>query len=93
MIVNGKKVDVNQLTELQNKNFYRRTKKGIMLNDEQREVLTRHGINYEECINLQELLFQIEECMNEENMDFENLDLEKVSLELSEMYYYNYTNK
>ena len=31
--------------------------------------------------------------MNEENMDFENLDLEKVSLELSEMYYYNYTNK
>ena len=93
MLINGKNVDIDSLSNIQSKNFYRRTKQGIMLNDEQRQVLKKHGINYEQCLNLQELLFQIEKCLNEENMDFENMDLENVSLELSEIYYYNYVNK
>lgn len=93
MIVNGKDYDINKLKKIQKKNFYRRTKKGIMLNDEQREVLKRHGIDYEKCLNLQELLFEIEKTIIDESMDVENMDLENVSLELSEIYYYSRVNK
>lgn len=93
MQINGKEVDINEVKKIQKDNFYRRTKNGIMLNDEQRQVLKIHHIDYEKCHTLQELLFEIEQCLNEENMDFENVDLENVSLELSEIYYYNNTNK
>lgn len=93
MIVNGKEYDINELTKAEKKNFYRRTRQGIMLNDEQREVLKRHGIDYNKCLNLQELLFQIEDVLNEENLDCENMDLEKVSLELADIYYYSQIHK
>ena len=93
MKINGEEIDINRIKEEEKKNFYKRTKNGIMLNDEQREILALHHIDYESCHTLQELLFKIEECLNEENIDYENIDLENISLELSEMYYYNYINK
>ena len=93
MKINNKEIDINKIKEGEKKNFYKRTNYGIMLNDEQREVLHNHGIDYDNCKNLKELLFKIEQCLNEESIDYDNIDLENVSLELSEIYYYNNVNK
>ena len=93
MKINGEEVDIKKLKKEEKKNFYKRTRNGIMLNDEQRDILSKHGIDYNNCKSLKELLFKIEQCLNDENIDYDNIDLENVSLELSEIYYYNNVNK
>ena len=67
----------------------KRRKGGILLSDYQIEVLKRNNINYEKYTNVRELLFDIEDILNE-NYD-ESLD--NISSQLSELIYYNDTKK
>ena len=71
------------------KSFLKRRENGLMLSDNDIEILERNGINYLEFSNLQSLIFMIEEALEEE----ENEELENLNIKLGEYNYYNYTNK
>ncbi len=71
------------------KSFMKRRENGLMLSDNDIDILTRNGINYLDFHSLEELLFNIEEIL-EENDDEK---LEELSIKLGEYNYYNYTNK
>ncbi len=62
---------------------------GLMLSDNDIKILEDNGLNYLDYHSLEELLFSIEEEL-EEN---ENPLLEELSIKLGEYNYYNYTNK
>lgn len=70
-------------------NFMKKTANGLMLRDEEINILERNGIHYERVSNLSELIYKIEEALNEE----ENDELENLQVELSERNYYENTNK
>lgn len=65
---------------------------GLMLSDRQVLILKNNGINYKNYNNIKSLVFQIESILNE-NYDETLEDLDEVSKQLSEISYYNYTNK
>ena len=89
MEVNGKKLDINSLTKdvYNDKSMIKMRGNGIYLSDNQIEVLKRYDIDY---VSLNSLIFEIEEILNEE---VDASDLEEVSSRLSELNYYNNTNK
>lgn len=67
-------------------------KNGLMLTNGELEVLKRYRIDYEKCQNLKELIFEMEEII-EEN-EYEDIDdLEYISKTISERDYYQNTNK
>lgn len=59
----------------------------ITLTTYQIEVLEKYQIPYNTCNNINEIIFYIEDILNEENNDFE--DLESISATLAEADYYN----
>ena len=61
----------------------------LLLNDYQISVLTNNGFNYNNYGSMQELLFDIEEYLNEEY----NEELDLVSNQIAEMIYYRDTKK
>lgn len=63
--------------------------KGILLSKEDTLVLKRYGIDYKKYGSLNELIFDIESLLDEE----EDEELEEICSKLSEIYYYNYVNK
>ena len=71
------------------KTFLKRRENGLMLSDNDIEVLKRNNINYLEYSNLSSLIFAIEETLNYEEDD----ELEELNKKLGEYNYYNYTNK
>jgi hypothetical protein len=71
------------------KSFLKRRKNGLMLSDNDIEILKRNDINYLEFSTLEALIFKIEETLSEE----ENDELEELNIKLGEYNYYNYTNK
>ena len=71
------------------KDFMHDVGNGIMLNNNEEEVLKRVGINYMNCSSVSDLLFRIEDYL----IDFEDDELEMLSSRLSEFNYYNNTNK
>lgn len=92
MEVNGKKLDIDSLTKdvYNDKSMIKMRGNGIYLSDNQIEVLKRYDIDYKKYISLNSLIFEIEEILNEE---VDANDLEEVSSRLSELNYYNNTNK
>ena len=92
MEVNGKKLDIDSLTKdvYNDKSMIKMRGNGIYLSDNQIEVLKRYDIDYKKYISLNSLIFEIEERLNEE---VDASDLEEVSSRLSELNYYNNTNK
>lgn len=70
------------------KNMYKKIN-NMLLTENQIEVLNRYNIDYNRCTSMSELLYYIDECLNETDAE----DLEKVSLEISEINYYMNTNK
>ena len=92
MKVNGKKLDIDSLTKdvYNDKGMIKMRGNGIYLSDNQIEVLKRYDIDYKKYISLNSLIFEIEEILNEE---VDASDLEEVSSRLSELNYYNNTNK
>ena len=71
------------------KTFLKRRKNGLMLSDNDIEILKRNNINYLEANSLENLIFMIEEALEEE----ENEELDNLNIKLGEYNYYNYTNK
>ena len=92
MKIKGKDVDLNKLINnvYDDKNMIKMRGNGIYLSDNQIEVLKRYDIDYKKYISLNSLIFEIEEILNEE---VDDSDLEEVSSRLSELNYYNNTNK
>ena len=64
---------------------------GIMLTNREIEVLDRYDINYKNCNSLKEIIFELEEILNDSDIIDE--DLEDVSVSISERDYYENTNK
>jgi len=89
MIVNGKDYDIKKLVSEQETSFLKRRENGMMLSDEDVNILKRNGINYLEYSDIKSLLFAISSVL-EEN---EEVELEELSIKLGEYNYYNYKNK
>ena len=92
MKINNKELDINELTKdvYNDKSMIKMRGNGIYLSYNQIEVLNRYNINYKKYNSLSSLIFEIEEILNEE-VDVD--DLEDVSAKLSELNYYNNTEK
>lgn len=72
------------------KSFLKKRSNGILLSDEEINILEKYNIDYEKCISTDELIFEIEEYLNDDN---DALDLENLSSRLAEYKYYYETNK
>ena len=72
-------------------NFISYRKGNVKLTNREIEVLDRYKIDYKNCKNLKELLFEIEEIIND--MDIVDEDLDYISYTISERDYYQNTNK
>jgi len=75
------------------KTSLKQRKNGLLLSDEQIEILRRHNINYENYNNLSSLIFKIEEYIEEVGNYMEINDIDELSKQLSEQNYYQNTNK
>ena len=64
---------------------------GMMLTNHEIEVLDRYKIPYKNCNNLKEIIFEIEEVLDD--MDIVDDDLDYISSTISERDYYQNTNK
>ncbi len=71
------------------KSFMKRRANGLMLSDNDINILERNEIDYLKFNSLSELLFEIEESLEENDDD----ELDALSIKLGEYNYYNYTNK
>ena len=71
------------------KSFLKRRENGLMLSDNDIEILKRNDIDYLEFSSLEALIFKIQECLEEIDDD----ELESLNIKLGEYNYYNYTNK
>ena len=69
--------------------FLKARKNGLLLSDEQVEVLERYDINYSSCLSNTELLYRIDTVLNE----VDDYELERVAQEIAERNYYANTNK
>mgnify|MGYP006916033747 CR=1 FL=1 len=64
---------------------------GIMLTNREIEVLERYNIPYKNCHNLKDIIFEIENLIND--LDIADEELEDISASISERDYYQNTNK
>lgn len=72
------------------KSFLQKRENGVLLSDNEISILSKYGIDYRKYSNTNELLFEIEEYLND-NPDLD--DLENLSNRLSEFMYYYETKK
>jgi len=88
MNINGENIDISDL--ISQKYMHKEIKKGLFLSDYQIEVLMKYDINPYKCSGIEDLIFQIDEVLEDDDtLD----DLENVSREISEFNYYSNTNK
>lgn len=94
MKIKGEEIDINKIIGKDDfeSNFLKKRNNGIFLTDTQVNILNQYGINYENYTSLSELIFDLEQYLNNEYSS-DNNDLEIVSQELAEMNYYQNTNK
>ena len=64
---------------------------GLMLTNREITVLEQYKINYKSCSSLKEILFEIEDILND--MDIVDEELDYISSTISERDYYQNTNK
>lgn len=91
MKVNNSDINIDEaikLSELDNI-ILKRRKNNFLLSDYQISVLRNNDIDYLKYVNIHELLFDIEEILNQ---DFDS-QLDSVSREIQEYIYYNETKK
>ena len=90
--INNKEIDVNEIViDLYNdNNMLKMRGNGIYLSDNQVKTLKKYGVDYKKYVTLSSLIFDIEKILNEET---DVQDLEELSQRLSELNYYNNTNK
>ena len=88
MNINGKDINIDDLFD--QKYMHKEIKKGIFLSQYQCEVLQRYNINPYACSSINELIFMIDEVLEDES---DADDLDGISREISEFNYYANTNK
>lgn len=71
-------------------NSIKHVKNDIYLSNNQKNILSRYDINYDNFNNLSSLIFEIEEILNS---GYGDDDLEQLSDDLQQIQYYNNTNK
>ncbi len=71
-------------------NFVKVRKEDIYLSDNDIKILEKYEIDYNSYSNMQELLFSIEDILNN---NYTDSDLEELLIKLSEYNYYFKTNK
>ncbi len=74
-----------------NRRSIKKRENNIYLSDEQIDVLKKYNINYLDYKNINELIFKIEDYLNDSYIELD--DLEWVSEQLSTFNYYHNTNK
>lgn len=79
----------NLINEINFKKNMHKNINNMLLTENQIDVLNKYNIDYNKCNSMNELLYYIDEYLNE--IDAE--DLEKISLEIAETNYYMNTNK
>ena len=89
MLINGKYINEEELVSTE-KNFLKKYN-NIYISEEQKNILDKYNISVEKYSNIAELIYDIEEYLN--NCGFSLDDLEWVSQTISEYNYYNNTNK
>lgn len=90
MIINNSKIDIDKVIKEQEKSFLKRRENSLLLSDEDVSILKKYDINYLNVKDMKELLFIIDDILNENN---DLTDLEELCLKLEEISYYNMTNK
>ncbi len=88
MNINGEKINIDDL--ISQKYMHKEIKKGIFLSDYQLTILNQYGIDVNNCSSINDLIFQIDEVLDDED---DADDLENVSKEIAEFNYYANTNK
>ena len=83
--------DINLDELIASENTFLKKYNNIYISEKQKEVLDKYGLNIEKYNNINELIFDIEEYLNESYVELD--DLEWVSQTISEYNYYNNTNK
>lgn len=73
------------------RDFLKDVVNGIYLTDKEINILKSYKIDYQNCKDVKELVFKIEDYLNDSDLDL--IDLENLSDRLSEYQYYNNTNK
>lgn len=68
-------------------------KNGLMLTNMEIDVLKRYGVDYERCSTLKEIIYLVEDILNEEDAGDDLDELEYISSTISERDYYQNTNK
>ena len=89
MLINGKELNIDKLVGNieQDMHIYHN---GIYLTENQIEILKQNGFNYEKYQNIKELIFDLDEYLNEEP---DNIELENILDNLTEFDYYHNVNK
>ena len=93
IIVNIDKEEIDKYVFDTFKNNEMKKINNIYLSNKQMNILDRYMIDYKNVVDMNELIFKVEQYI-EDNYSYEELDeLENLSLELSEFNYYYNTNK
>ena len=71
-------------------NFIKEVKKNIYLSNDDTKILKKYDIDYNNFSNMKELIFYIEDYIN--NYDIDD-DLEELLIKLNDYNYYFYINK
>lgn len=93
MKINNNEINIDEImknmsfehTQLKNRGY------GILLSDEEELILNKYNINYKICTSTSQLIFMIEDYLNESYEELDDLD--NLSKRLSEYHYYENTNK
>lgn len=91
MIINKKNISLEEAMKYSNYQelLLNRRENGMLLSDYQVNVLNRNGIDYRNFSNIRELLFEIENCLD----DYFDDELDLIGSQLSEYIYYYDTKK
>lgn len=91
MKINNVDIDIDEAIKLADvdKIVLKRRKNNILLSDYQTMILKERNFNLDKITNINELLFEIEEYLNN---NYDN-ELDLISSQLAEFIYYQQTNK
>ena len=91
MKINNKEINIDELVKnvYNDKEMLKMRGNGIYLSDNDINILNRYNINYKKYSSLKSLIFDIEQILNVEEIK----ELDDISKKLSEISYYEYTNK
>ena len=95
MIVNGKEYNINELMKNINTKSNQLNKIGsFYLTNREIEILERNFIDYQTCTSLKDLIFKIQDILEDESLDTDDGDdLDYVLENISERDYYQNANK